>query len=244
VAPLKENLKEKKQRMQVAVDAYTLAVDYGVEEVTTASVFWLAEIYSEFGRDLMASERPAGLSEEELQQYDILLEEQAYPFEEKAIAVHESNLKLMSRGVYNGWVEKSLEKLAEVMPARYDKTEETSGIISSLETYVYEIDRPAPPAPPESEPEAPLQVEEPETVAGPEPAEPVQVETAVTVTEPKPSEPVRVEEAGSVTESEPSEPVKVETAGSVTESEPSEPVEVEAAGSATEPEPEAPVKVE
>jgi len=187
---------------------------------------------------------PRGLYPLELEQYELALEEQAYPFEEKAITMHEGNLKLISRGVYNEWTEKSLEKLAEIMPARYDKTEETSGIISSLETYVYEIDRPAPPAPPESEPEAPLQVEEPETVAGPEPAEPVQVETAVTVTEPKPSEPVRVEEAGSVTESEPSEPVKVETAGSVTESEPSEPVEVEAAGSATEPEPEAPVKVE
>jgi hypothetical protein len=123
VAPLKENLKEKKQRMQVAVDAYTLATEYGVEEVTTASVFWLGEIYSEFGRDLLASERPAGLSEEELQQYDILLEEQAYPFEEKSIHIHESNAQRIAQGIYDEWVQKSFEKLKSLNPVRYAKAE-------------------------------------------------------------------------------------------------------------------------
>ena len=123
VAPLKENLKEKKQRMKVAVDAYTLAVDYGVEEVTTASVFWLGEIYREFGRDLMASERPAGLSAEELEQYDILLEEQAYPFEEKSIHIHESNVERVAQGTYDEWVKKSFEKLKTLNPARYAKAE-------------------------------------------------------------------------------------------------------------------------
>jgi len=123
VAPLKENLKEKKQRLQVAVDAYTLALEYGVEEVTTASVFWLAEIYSEFGRELMASERPAGLSDEELQQYDILLEEQAYPFEEKSINIHESNVGRVAQGTYDEWVQKSFERLKKLNPARYAKAE-------------------------------------------------------------------------------------------------------------------------
>ena len=123
VAPLKENLKEKKQRMQVAVDAYTVATEYGVEEVTTASVFWLGEIYSEFGRDLLASERPAGLSDEELQQYDILLEEQAYPFEEKSIHIHESNVVRIAQGTFDEWVQKSFEKLKKLNPVRYAKAE-------------------------------------------------------------------------------------------------------------------------
>ncbi len=94
---------------------------------------------------------PRGLYPLELEQYELAIEEQAYPFEEKAIDVHESNLKLISRGVYNVWIEKSLQKLAEFVPARYDKPEETSGIISSLETYIFEIDRPAPTVAPESE---------------------------------------------------------------------------------------------
>ena len=80
----------------------------------------------------------------EREQYELAIEEQAYPFEEKAIAVHESNLKLISRGVYNAWIDKSLQKLAESVPARYDKPEDASGIISSADTYVFAIDRPIP----------------------------------------------------------------------------------------------------
>jgi LysM repeat protein len=90
---------------------------------------------------------PRGLYPEELEQYELALEEQAYPFEEKAISVHESNLKLISRGVYNKWIDKSLQKLAVLMPARYDKPEASSGIVSSLETYTFEIDRPTRPLP-------------------------------------------------------------------------------------------------
>jgi hypothetical protein len=70
-------------------------------------------------------------------------------------------------GVYNLWIDKSLQKLAEFVPARYDKPEESSGIVSSLETYIFEIDRPAPPAPPESEPGAPAKIEEPVKTAQP-----------------------------------------------------------------------------
>ena len=51
----------------------------------------------------------------QLQQYGAALEE-AYPFEEKAIAVHQKNLELLATGVYNPWIEKSLGKLAILMP--------------------------------------------------------------------------------------------------------------------------------
>ena len=46
----------------------------------------------------------------------------AFPFEEKAIDVHEKNLELIRAGIYNAWIEKSLAKLAQLMPARYAKT--------------------------------------------------------------------------------------------------------------------------
>jgi len=115
---------------------------------------------------------PRGLYPAELEQYELVLEEKAYPFEEKAIHVHESNLKLASRGVYNKWIEKSLQKLAEFVPARYDKPEESSGIISSLEIYVFEIDRPeqasAVAKTEESVSANPLKAEGPETVTEPE----------------------------------------------------------------------------
>jgi len=87
---------------------------------------------------------PRGLSPMELEEYELALEEQAYPFEEKGIEVHESNLKLIGQGVYNVWIDKSLQKLAKSMPARYAKPEMPGNIVSSLERFAFQIARPVP----------------------------------------------------------------------------------------------------
>ena len=104
--------------MKVATQKFNQLVDYEIGEITAAATFYLAETYAHFSKALMTSERPQGLTPLELEQYELAIEDQAYPFEEKAITVHENNLKLISLGVYNEWVEKSLQKLAEFIPAR------------------------------------------------------------------------------------------------------------------------------
>ena len=123
VQPLKKNLKKKKNAMKKVIDAYTEAANYGVAEVTTASTYRIAEVYSDFSRGLFSSERPKGLSSAELEQYDLLLEEQAFPFEEKAIEIHESNAGRVRAGVYDEWVKKSLLALRKLQPVRYAKLE-------------------------------------------------------------------------------------------------------------------------
>jgi len=133
VEPFKKNLKKKKERMRDAIDTYTRLVDYQVSDVTAAATYYIAEIYYEFSVSLMKSERPKNLSEEELEQYELVIEEQAYPFEEKAISVHEKNTELLDVGVYNQWVDKSLDKLAVLVPARYAKTEQASTVISTIQ---------------------------------------------------------------------------------------------------------------
>jgi len=163
--------------MKTATQKFSQLVDYEIGDITAAATFYLAEIYARFSKALTASERPEGLSPTEREQYELAIEEQAYPFEEKAIQVHESNLKLMSRGVSNVWIEKSLQRLAESVPARYDRPEETSDIIGSLETYTFAIDRPAPADSEvaktgESDTAAPAQAEEPGSVTESETAEP------------------------------------------------------------------------
>jgi len=132
VKPFKKNLTEKKRRMKTAIDKYNKLVDYEVSEVTSAATYQLAEIYYHFSRALMESERPDNLSDLELEQYDLVLEEQAYPFEEKAIDVHEKNIELLSIGIYNKWVDKSIAKLAVLMPARYAKSEQENTFVDSL----------------------------------------------------------------------------------------------------------------
>jgi len=123
VQPLKKNLKRKKSAMKEVIDVYTRAANYGVAEVTTASTYRIAEVYNDFSHDLFSSERPKGLSKEELEQYNLLLEEQAFPFEEKAIEIHETNADRVKTGVYDEWVKKSFLQLRKLQPVRYSKLE-------------------------------------------------------------------------------------------------------------------------
>ncbi|MGE0370329.1 MAG: tol-pal system YbgF family protein [Gammaproteobacteria bacterium] len=132
-APLEKNLRAKKEAMQKAVDAYGKAGDYGIAEVTTSATFEIGRIYRDFSRALLDSERPRGLSAEEREQYDILLEEQAYPFEEEAIKLHEINYRRISEGVYDRWIKASLEQLAELLPVRYGKQERQVDFIEELQ---------------------------------------------------------------------------------------------------------------
>jgi hypothetical protein len=142
VEPFEANLDRKKELMKVATQQLSSLIDYEIGDVTAAAAFYLAEIYAGFSRDLNESERPRGLSALEREEYDLALEDQAYPFEEKAIATYQSNLELVSRGVYNEWIVKSLQRLAQLVPARYDKPEEESAVISTVDRYVYAIGHP------------------------------------------------------------------------------------------------------
>jgi TolA-binding protein len=141
VEPFKVNLDKKKGLMKVVTQQFSKLLDYEVGEVTAAATFYLAEIYADFSKDLKESERPKDLTAVELEEYELALEEQAYPFEEKAISTHKSNLDLISLGVYNEWVDKSLQKLAVLVPARYNKPEEESPVIDSADHYLYAIER-------------------------------------------------------------------------------------------------------
>ena len=78
------------------------------------------------------SQRPTGLSAEELEQYDILLEEQAYPFEEQAIEIYEVNARRVVEGLYYSWVRSSFEQLAALLPGRYAKTENTEALYEAI----------------------------------------------------------------------------------------------------------------
>ena len=132
VAPLKKSLGEKRKAMEAALKAYTDAADYQVAEVTTAATYESAELYRALARDLIASERPRNLSKEELEQYDVLLEEQAFPFEEKAIKLHEVNAARTQEGTYDEWVQKSFGALAELNPGRYGKVEISEQPVESI----------------------------------------------------------------------------------------------------------------
>jgi TolA-binding protein len=132
-APLKKSLIIKRDALETAMDGYKRAAEYQVAEVTTAATYEMAELYRTLAKDLMASERPKNLKGDELEEYNALLEEQVYPFEEQAIKAHELNAARAQEGVYDESVRKSFQALAELKPARYGKTEMTQDVVASLE---------------------------------------------------------------------------------------------------------------
>ena len=121
--PLEKSFAAKRKALEAALGAYGRAEEYGVAQVTTASAFAMADLYRHLGRALLESDRPKGLDADELEQYDVLLEEQAFPFEEKAIGIHERNVRLAAQGVYDEWVQKSYAELAQLKPGRYARLE-------------------------------------------------------------------------------------------------------------------------
>lgn len=129
-APFKKNLKIKKSRMKKSINAFANVTKYKVAEATTEATYKIGQVYNDFSRALMKSERPKKLSAEEIEQYDILLEEQAFPFEEKAIEFYLINLKRVKDDVYDKWVRKSVKKLGELFPGRYLRKEKLEAVIN------------------------------------------------------------------------------------------------------------------
>jgi len=127
--PLKKSLKTKKKLMKKALKAYSELMAYEIAEVTTSSTYHVADIYGHFAAALINSQRPKNLDEDALEQYNVLLEEQAYPFEEKAIEIHSANAKRTRAGVYDEWIKKSIQALSILNPIRYAKTERVESYV-------------------------------------------------------------------------------------------------------------------
>jgi len=140
--PLKTSMKNKQKFMKRLVSTFSRLTDYQVADVTAASTFYIGEIYYNFSRSLLESEKPKGLNELEMEEFVLALEEQAFPFEEKAISVHEKNIELLRIGIYSRWIDNSISKLAKLLPARYGKPEESTGFIADLNVFRYVSQKP------------------------------------------------------------------------------------------------------
>lgn len=132
VKPFEQNLAKKKAALKQVKEGLENILGYEIGETTAAATYYLAEMYYDFNRSLVESERPDDLVGDEKEQYELALEDQADPFEQKAIDIHQKNTELIGLGIYNVWVEKSFTKLAKLVPARYAKFEESSGYIATF----------------------------------------------------------------------------------------------------------------
>lgn len=130
--PLAKSIDKKNKRMKAALERYTQAVQIGVLEYTTSATYRIAELYSQFSKGLLESERPEGLDELAAEEYGYLLEDQAFPLEEAAIEVHQTNAGRTFDGLYDQWVRQSFSSLAELMPAQYAKFEKQVTYVDAI----------------------------------------------------------------------------------------------------------------
>ncbi|WP_051361764.1 tetratricopeptide repeat protein [Solimonas soli] len=122
-APIARSLPRRKQAAETAIATLLRAANSNDADITTAASDEIGNVYRDFGAALLHSERPRNLSGDALEQYQILLEEQADPFEQKSIEAYEANLGRVRQGLWNDAIRRSAASLAELAPARYGKHE-------------------------------------------------------------------------------------------------------------------------
>jgi len=126
VEPLKVNLTKKEQLLQSVIEAYVQAATYNLSDITTAATYQTGRLFEAYRTALLQSERPKSLTPDQLEEYNFLLEEQAAPYEERSIATYEANVRrAQQQGVYTPWVQQSYDRLAELLPARYRRQEQS-----------------------------------------------------------------------------------------------------------------------
>ena len=121
-----------RNKLSNTIKAYETAIKYRVAEVTTAATFQIGELYRDFAKALMKAPAPKGISGEALEQYRLLLEDQAFPIEERSIEIHVANVKQIKDGIYDKWVKDSLKMLRKLQPARYAKDEKVQNHVEAI----------------------------------------------------------------------------------------------------------------
>ncbi|WP_111656917.1 tetratricopeptide repeat protein [Isoalcanivorax indicus] len=130
--PLRRSLEQKTRAMRTALQGYEDVAAIGVAEYATAAQFQIGEMYRVLARDIMDSERPRGLDELELEMYELLLEEQALPYEDQAIDLYIANTDMVVDDIYDDWVKRSFKALGELLPGRYAKYEQVEPYVDII----------------------------------------------------------------------------------------------------------------
>jgi len=132
VAPLKRSLEQKRHLLEQAMSRLQQAADYQIAEVSTQAIYQMGTLYQELSQALLDSQRPADLDADALAEYNAMLEDQAYGFEEKAIEIFTINADRANHGVQDKWVKASMDQLTKLYPARYAKSERHADVIEKL----------------------------------------------------------------------------------------------------------------
>lgn len=124
--PLQKSLPKKQEFFSDATDRYEKAAEYGILEFVTMSSYKIGQLYEAFATALREAPKPSGLSASDVGVYSEIIEEQASPFDQLAVDVHQANIDRAWEGHFNEWIDQSFTAIKRLYPARYDKEEVTA----------------------------------------------------------------------------------------------------------------------
>lgn len=130
--PLEASFAIKNQLMQQAIQATQQVLAYEDASYHAAATDQMGEIFHQFSRSLLQSPKPSDLDALALEEYNLLLEEQATPFEDQAIKWHERNLQRLHQGQWSEAIAHSLTMLQSLMPAKYRRPERGANHASTV----------------------------------------------------------------------------------------------------------------
>lgn len=96
--PLPKSIEKKKAKLEELLTLYDRCSTHGIADYSRAAAFRIGQVLIEFGDALLASERPADLSEEDLLAYDEVLEEQCWAFYDRGEKVWTELLQQVGKG--------------------------------------------------------------------------------------------------------------------------------------------------
>ncbi len=125
VEQLKTRLKKKSKLLKQAADTFLDAVEMGVAEWTTASLYQIGFTYESFSQALLNSPPPESLSPPQAELYRQQIDEFVIPIEERSIEAYESGwLKAVELGIFNSWTAKMRAALGRLTSEMYPPMKE------------------------------------------------------------------------------------------------------------------------
>lgn len=121
--PIVKSIPDKNKWLQNASNSYQAAANYGILEFVTMSSYKIGILYRQFADELRSAPKPQGLSASDQEVYASIIEEQAAPFDQLAVDLHQANIDRAWGGQFNEWINNSFTEMRALQPERYNKLE-------------------------------------------------------------------------------------------------------------------------
>ncbi len=120
---LKKSLQDKAELEQEAEKMYLEVIEMESPRWVAASAYRIGQMYKDFSDQIYDLPLPEGLTVEQQDQYRMVLDERAFPLQEKALTAYRTALKLaLQYEAYNEWSSKSAQAISKLESEAYPIT--------------------------------------------------------------------------------------------------------------------------